>query len=108
MAHGMELATKGWGNFQCKSWGSFRYDKDVLATFEGQFLKNAGEALGAFKHIPDDEKDILKIELISEEALKTSKIEGELLDRDSLQSSICRQGFENSSCEMTGDHYRGD
>jgi len=78
-------------NWQQQDWPEFRYDKDALATFEGLFLKNSGEVLGTFKHIPEDEKDLLKIELISEEALKTSKIEGELLDRDSLQSSICRQ-----------------
>ncbi len=40
------------------------------------------------KHINKDDKEQLRIELISDEALKTSKIEGEILDRDSLQSSI--------------------
>ena len=46
---------------------------------------------GAFKHLDDDDKRQLTIELISNEALKTSAIEGEYLDRDSLQSSIQRQ-----------------
>jgi len=36
----------------------------------------------------DEDKRQLTIELISNEALKTSEIEGEYLDRDSLQSSI--------------------
>jgi Fic family protein len=34
---------------------------------------------------------MLKIELISDEALKTSEIEGEILDRDSVQSSLRQQ-----------------
>lgn len=46
---------------------------------------------GAFKHLNDDDKRQLTIELISNDALKTSAIEGEYLDRGSLQSSIQRQ-----------------
>jgi Fic family protein len=46
---------------------------------------------GAFKHLDERDKQQLTIELISNEALQTSEIEGEYLDRDSLQSSIRRQ-----------------
>ena len=41
--------------------------------------------------IGPDDRDVLKIELISDEALKTSAIEGEILDRDSVQSSLMQQ-----------------
>lgn len=78
-------------NWEQTDWPKFRYDANKLAKLEAQFIKNSGEWLGAFKHISDNEKELLKIELISEEALQTSKIEGEILDRDSLQSSIGRQ-----------------
>jgi len=78
-------------NWEQKDWPNFRYDTSTLTLFENQFLKNAGECLGAFKHISDEDKNQLKVELISEEALKTSEIEGEMLNRDSLQSSIRRQ-----------------
>ena len=40
------------------------------------------------KHLNDQSH--FKVEIISQEALKTSEIEGEYLDRESLQSSICR------------------
>ncbi|MBL1404839.1 MAG: Fic family protein [Rhizobiales bacterium] len=78
-------------NWQQKEWPNFSYDKQALEGLEEQFLKNAGEHLGALKHISNDDQDLLKVELLSEEALKTSEIEGEFLDRDSLQSSICHQ-----------------
>jgi Fic family protein len=78
-------------NWEQQDWPNFSYDSKALAKFEAQFLINSGEHLGALKHISSADRDHLKIELISEEALKTSKIEGEILDRDSLQSSICRQ-----------------
>jgi|GEM_PF-2034143 len=43
------------------------------------------------KHLGNDAHTKLTIELISEEALQTSAIEGEFLDRESLQSSIRKQ-----------------
>jgi Fic family protein len=43
---------------------------------------------GSLKHITKNDKESLRVRLISEDAYKTSEIEGEILDRDSLQSSI--------------------
>ncbi|WP_338012597.1 DUF4172 domain-containing protein [Rhizobium sp. LCM 4573] len=37
--------------------------------------------IGAVRHVSDNECDLLRIELFSEEAVKTSQIEGEMLDR---------------------------
>lgn len=51
----------------------------------------SGEFVGASRHIGADDQETLKIELISEEAVKTSEIEGEILDRDSVQSSLRQQ-----------------
>ena len=78
-------------NWQQTDWPHFTYDRKALDGLEAQFLRLAGESLGAFKHVSEEDKNRLKVELISEEALQTSKIEGEILDRDSLQSSIGRQ-----------------
>ena len=36
----------------------------------------------------DEEKDQLLVEVLSDEAMKTSEIEGEYLNRDSIQESI--------------------
>jgi Fic family protein len=58
---------------------------------ERQFLRQSGEFVGACKHIGADDQETLKIELISEEAVKTSEIEGEILNRDSVQSSLRAQ-----------------
>jgi Fic family protein len=78
-------------NWQQADWPQFTYDRKALDSLEAQFLRLAGESLGAFKHVSENDKNRLKVELISEEALHTSKIEGEILDRDSLQSSIGKQ-----------------
>lgn len=67
-----------------------RFQPAVLASREAAFLQGAGVVVGTVRHLPDDEHVQLVIELISTEALKTSEIEGELLDRDSVQSSLRR------------------
>jgi Fic family protein len=78
-------------NWQQPDWPRFSYDAAALEPLERRFLLNSGELIGAFRHVGDDDRDTLKIELIGDEALKTSEIEGELLDRDSVQSSLRRQ-----------------
>lgn len=58
---------------------------------EREFLLRSGELLGVLRHVSTSERDELRIELIGEEALKTSAIEGELLNRDSIQASLRQQ-----------------
>lgn len=77
-------------NWQHKDWPDFRYDAAALSDYESAFLHKAGIIHGSLKHISGNDKESLRVQLISEEAYKTSEIEGEILDRDSLQSSIRR------------------
>ncbi|MBO6541619.1 MAG: Fic family protein [Alphaproteobacteria bacterium] len=75
-------------NWQQKDWPDFAYEHSALRELEAQFLLNSGVLVGAFMHLTQEDKDQLTVDLISNEALKTSEIEGEYLNRDSLQSSI--------------------
>jgi Fic family protein len=78
-------------NWEQPDWPDFTYDSAVLQPLENLFLRQSGEFVGAFKHVGPADQNALKIELISDEALKTSAIEGEILDRDSVQSSLRHQ-----------------
>ncbi|NBB88566.1 MAG: DUF4172 domain-containing protein [Bacteroidetes bacterium] len=78
-------------NWQQENWPEFSYNPSVILEYESQFLQRAGVMVGSVKHLQDEDREELKIQLISDEALKTSEIEGEMLDRDSIQSSIKRQ-----------------
>jgi Fic family protein len=78
-------------NWQNPDWPRFRFQGGALAGREAVFLKNSGLVVGTGRHLPEDERLQLIVELLSTEALKTSEIEGELLDRDSVQSSLRRQ-----------------
>jgi Fic family protein len=75
-------------NWQQPDWPDFTYDSKALDPSEQQFLWQSGETIGAFRHIGAGDEETLKIELIGDEAVKTSAIEGEILDRASVQSSL--------------------
>src|SRR3977135_3361420 len=105
-------------NWQQLDWPDFTYDSKVLAPLEQQFLLQSGEFLGVGKHIGADDQETLKTELISDEAVKTSEIEGEILDRASVQSSLRHQfglgaeqpgvkAAERGISQMMVDLYRG-
>lgn len=78
-------------NWTQQGWPKFTYDMALLEPFEGCFQRASGEVIGAIRHFDSKDRDLLRIELLSEEAVKTSEIEGEMLDRLSVQSSLRRQ-----------------
>lgn len=78
-------------NWTYTDWPKFCYDSAALEPLERRFLLLSGEILGAVRHVTGEERDRLRIELLSEEAMRTSAIEGEVLDRSSVQSSLRRQ-----------------
>jgi Fic family protein len=78
-------------NWQQPDWPEFTYDRAALEPLERQFLLQSGEFIGAYKHVDPDDSETLEIELIGDEAVKTSEIEGEILNRDSVQSSLRHQ-----------------
>lgn len=104
-------------NWQHKDWPRFRWNPAALEKLEQTFLRQAGMVSGCLKHMSEHEKTGLTVELISTEALKTSEIEGDILDRDSVQSSV-RRNFgldtdtrrippaERGIAEMMVDVYR--
>ena len=78
-------------NWQRRDWPELVWDRDRLLKAEQQFLLGGGFVRGSIRHLGDEERDFLTVELMSGEALTTSEIEGEILDRPSVQSSIRRQ-----------------
>jgi Fic family protein len=108
--------TQKW-NWQQENWPDFEYDLYALKAQEDDFLRRSGVFLGAYLHVTEEEKLTLTIDLLSDEALKTAEIEGEILNRDSVQSSIRRwlnlatdrrsvKPAESGIAEMMVDLYR--
>jgi len=84
------MKSKKW-NWQQDDWPLFSYDWKILAPLENEYSKESGISLGVMRHLSKEDLEEFRIEIICNEALKTSEIEGEILDRDSLQSSICKE-----------------
>jgi Fic family protein len=78
-------------NWEQTDWPNFSWDSKALEPMDQQFLLHSGEFVGAFRHVGTSDQDALRIELITEEAVKTSQIEGEILNRESVQSSLRHQ-----------------
>ncbi len=78
-------------NWQQPDWPEFRWDGRTLAKAEAAFLRGVGVLVGSAKHLDDDTRQQLLVDAMSVEALTTSEIEGEMLNRASVQSSIQRQ-----------------
>lgn len=105
-------------NWTLPDWPDFSYDVSLIEPHERAFLVSAGEMLGAVRHVGVDDREQLRIELLSDEAMKTSAIEGEILDRQSVQSSLRRhfglnpdpvraKPREHGVAEMMADVYSG-
>ena len=77
-------------NWQQPDWPNFSWDVPRLQKAEALFLEGVGIAIGVSRHLDEADRSGLEIELMSHEAIDTSAIEGETLDRDSVQSSIRR------------------
>jgi Fic family protein len=78
-------------NWQQPGWPHFTWNPSRLRQAEERFLVGAGMFAGTFKHLAVAAREQFTIEAIGAEALTTSEIEGEILDRASVQSSIRRQ-----------------
>ena len=78
-------------NWQQADWPEFSWSTTRLAKAEERFLLRAGVFQGTLRHLDGGSRERLTVEAISREALNTSEIEGEVLDRDSVQSSVRRE-----------------
>lgn len=104
-------------NWQRTDGPRFSWDGTRLRKAEERFLLGAGVFAGSIKHLGSADQEQLTVETISTEAVTTSEIEGEILDRASVQSSIRKQlglGVDNRRvrpgeegiAEMMVDLYR--
>ena len=75
-------------NWQYKNWPHFEYDLSQLQEEMYLFAKNAGMANGAISQLSQKLQFEAYIDLMVSEAVHTSEIEGEYIDRDDIRSSI--------------------
>src|SRR6266567_9586871 len=104
-------------NWQKSDWPNFTWNRARLEKAEQEFLLGGGVLVGTVKHLPEEDRQQLTVDAMSTEAVTTSEIEGEILDRASVQSSIRKQlgltvderrvrPAEHGIAEMMVDLYR--
>ncbi|MBU2477660.1 MAG: Fic family protein [Gammaproteobacteria bacterium] len=74
--------------WQQPDWPDFRYDELALEHRELEFRLNSERLAGSFDALPIASQENATIGLMPSEAIKTSAIEGEDLDRESVRSSL--------------------
>jgi len=96
-------------NWQHINWPRFEYDPAILRDFENKFAIESAKLIGVSDIVTKEQHQRFTIDLMSEEALKSSRIEGELLNRDSVVYSLLRQfGFTlDSRVSQANDNERG-
>ena len=75
-------------NWELSDWPHFRFDPEGISQLERNFFLGAGGAFAYLKGLESEEYKRFIVEILSQEGVESSRIEGEILDRESLQSSI--------------------
>jgi len=85
-------------NWQQQDWPNFRWSKKALEPLEAQFLRESGVFSGVTQHLNEQDNALLTVHIMTGEAVKTSEIEGEYLNRESIQASLRRNwGLETDN-----------
>lgn len=74
--------------WQQSAWPNFLYDKRALEGRDNEFRTSSARLMGRFEALPKVYQKDATIDLMLSEAIKTSAIEGEVLDRESVRSSL--------------------
>jgi len=77
--------------WQYKDWPNFRWDNNRLIKALGNARFCQGKLLSKLNSLGVELNRETQAKILTEEAVKTSAIEGEILDRDSVRSSVARR-----------------
>jgi Fic family protein len=94
-------------NWELKNWPHFTCDFDRIKQGEKEFLVAVGKASGCLKSVNEGDTHKFIVEILSIEGIESAKIEGETLDRESLQSSIKRHFGFNAIHKKSGAKEKG-
>ena len=90
-------------NWQHKDWANFEYDKSAVSEFSLVFWEKAGEMEQLLQTLSADQQQDALLRFMISEAATTSEIEGELLSRQDLMSSIKNKLGLNAAPETVKD-----
>jgi len=77
--------------YQHRNWPSFTWDRESILTMQTRISYCQGRLIGRMESLGFDLQTEANLETMTLEAVKSNEIEGELLDRDQVRSSIARR-----------------
>jgi Fic family protein len=88
-------------NWQRDEWPKFTYNLDGLEDSLISFAEKTGLLAGTWDALPEDSRQEAVVNLMTAEAIKTSRIEGEFLSREDVHSSLRKNlGFHDSNRQV--------
>ena len=93
---------------QLQEWAKFHWKQDELINLLAEVRQLQGKLLGKVELLGFDLKDEANLETLIQDVIKTSEIEGEVLNPDLVRSSIAiRLGLENLGLEHSNRNVDG-
>src|SRR3972149_4351103 len=77
--------------YEREDWPTFRWSQERLADQLAAVRHRQGRLIGRMEALGFQLRAEAVLETLTEEVLKSSEIEGEILDKDQVQSSIARR-----------------
>ena len=91
-----------------KEWPCFTWDKEQVSAQLVSTRYKQGLLLGQMSHLGFDLKKEANLQTLTLDVIKTSEIEGEILDREQVRSSIARRlGIDSGGTLATDRHVEG-
>ncbi len=93
---------------QSKDWPNFKWDNDTLLPYVSKVRDLQGRLIGRMESIGFELREEAVLETLTEDIVKSSEIEGELLNPEEVRSSVARRlgmevsGLSNSSRDVEG------
>lgn len=94
--------------WQLPNWPVFHYDTNVLAGPLAQVHRAQGQLMGRMAELGLAQREQATLQVLTQEVLKTSEIEGELLNLDAVRSSVARKlGLDIGALAPSDRHVDG-
>ncbi|MFD2288930.1 DUF4172 domain-containing protein [Pedobacter petrophilus] len=94
--------------YQQKKWPDFTWDEKSLSNSLAHVRYNQGKLLGKMEGFGFDLQEKTTLETLTQDVLKSSEIEGEILNREEVRSSIARKlGMEVAGLVPSDRHVDG-
>lgn len=77
--------------YQQKNWPNFTWDQELISGYLANIRYKQGKLLGKMEGFGFDLQEKATLENLIQDVLKSSEIEGEMLNRDEVRSSIARR-----------------